>query len=107
MNDEQSITQEQVDQFQAATKVRKVFGSYVANFNDNCILADSSGGDIVVTLPLAKNGKEFIVVKGSPSNNVTIQLSGTDKIFGASNISMVDLGTSKRLKSVPGGYISL
>jgi hypothetical protein len=105
-NNELLVTQELIDQVQSAMQVRKVNQSYLANYNDNIILVDTSLANLTVTLPLAKNGKEFIIVKGSASNGLTVQFSGADKMFGLGNISMLELGT-RRLKSIPGGYIPL
>lgn len=107
MDNEQLVTQDTIDQIQASMQVRRVSQSYSANYNDNIILADTASGNITVTLPAARNGKEFIIVKGAAANTLTIQFSGTDKMFGAGNISVVDLGKSNRLKSIPGGYIPL
>lgn len=101
------VTQDTIDQIQSAMSPRFINANYQATYNDNVLVADSALADVTVLLPPAKNGKEFIVVKGAAAHTVTILFTGTDTMFGLSNIVMLNLSDSKRLKSVLGGYIPL
>jgi hypothetical protein len=108
MNDEDFlVTQEIIDQIQAAMKPRFVSTNYTATYNDNVLVVDSSLANVAVVLPAAKNGKEFIVVKSAAANTVTVSFTGADTLFGSSNIAMLNLSDSKRFKSIVGGYITL
>jgi hypothetical protein len=57
-----------------------------------------------VTLPIAKNGREYQVIM-TGVGNVTVQLSGTDQIYGNTSVLMNVQGMSLRFKAISGGWI--
>lgn len=107
MNEDFLVTQDTVDQIQDRTRAKLVNSNYNANYNDNVIVVNSSNGDVSITLPLSKGGKEFIVVKSSASNTVAVVMSGSDLVFGSHIVTLLQLGEAKRFKAIPGGYVTL
>lgn len=102
-----AINHDTIDKIQAQTGVKNVYSNYPVSYHDDVLLCDTSAANVTVTLPLARGGKEFIVVKNKAANVLTVLCSGADTIFGAASLSMVLLGDHTRLKSIPGGYITI
>jgi len=94
-------------QLERVATVKTVTANYAMLVNDNFILADSTAGNITVTLPNSNTAKEVEVIKAAVANTVTVQTSGTDVIYtagGATFVSLALKGTSVRLKAVTGGW---
>lgn len=65
------------------------------------VVVDTSGGDITITMPPAQNGREYQIIKGSPSFTLFVVPSAGETILGsATGIFMVSFGTCVHLKSV-------
>lgn len=96
-----------LDSLQALELVRTVTTSYTATYKDDIILADTTSGNITITLPPSRGGKVFHVVKPKAANTLTIVFTGTETMLGVASVSLTDFGSGKRLKSVPNGYIPL
>lgn len=89
---------------QLATTVN-VTTNVTAKNGQDILLVDTTAASIDVTLPLAMRGMEFIIVKTAAANVLTIILSGTDLIYGASSVTAFVLGTSLHFKAITGGWI--
>ena len=96
-----------LDSLQSLEVVKTVTASYTADYKDDIILVDTTSGDVTITLPKARGGKIFHIVKIKATNTLTIVFTGTETMLGVASISVIDFGTGKRLKSVPNGYIPL
>lgn len=101
------VTSETINQYEAQKKVRFISADDDALYTDNIIVADTTAGDITISLPAAKGGKEFIFVKAAAGNDLVAECSGTDTIFGSTSTTVVTLGASIRLKAITGGWITL
>jgi hypothetical protein len=107
MNEDLLVTQELIDQVQAAMQPRAIAAGYSANYNDNILMVDTTASDVPVLLPPARNGKEFIIVKRAAGHAVVVMFSAGDQCFGSAIVTLTALGESKRFKSIPGGFITL
>lgn len=68
------------------------------------IYCDTSSGDITVTLPVAKNGQEYTVIKTSPLNTLTVDTTAPDTIEGLSSISFTTQWTARTFKDYGGDW---
>ena len=73
------------------------------NYTD-FIYCDTSSGDVTVTLPVAKNGQEFTVIKTSPLNTLTINTTAPDTIQGLSSVSFTTQWTARTFKDYGGDW---
>lgn len=96
-----------LDALQALESVVTVTGNHIADYREDIIIADTTAGNLTVTLPKARGGKVFHVVKSKAANTLTIVFSGTETMLGLASITITDFGAGKRLKAVLGGYIPL
>jgi hypothetical protein len=100
-------TQDTINQQQQVTSAVTATVSRTLTTNDNVIAADTTSGNVTLTLPIARNGKEFIIVKIIAANTLTILPSGTDTINGAASLAITIRWTSIWLKAVSGGWLIL
>jgi len=97
-----------LEQMQSVTNVGTQTGNYTATPQDDIILVDTSAGNVTVTLPLAKGGKEFEPVKAEAANVLYVVPTAPDTILGsATGVIIRNQYDALRLKSVTGGYIAL
>ena len=86
----------------ARDAVTTVDAAYTVEFEDGLILADSTGGALTVTLPLAATMTGRVVtvkrVNGG-GNNVTIARSGSDTLDGATSLTLSSQYQSYTLQS--------
>ena len=68
------------------------------------IYCDTSSGDITVTLPVAKNGQEYTVIKTSPLNTLTVNTTAPDTIQGLSSVSFTTQWTARTFKDYEGDW---
>ena len=60
---------------------------------DHAIFCDTDGGDITVTLPAGKNGREYrIINSGTSTNSVTITPNGSDLLIGVNSSFTIEDG---------------
>lgn len=76
----------------------------LSDIND-IVLVDTTGGNVTVNLPPARNGRVYTVVKLSTTNLLTVAASGTDTIDSAASISTTTGWVSRTFKAVTGGWI--
>ena len=86
----------------ARDAVTTVDAAYTVEFEDGLILANSTGGALTVTLPLAATMTGRVVtvkrVNGG-GNNVTIARSGSDTLDGATSLTLSSQYQSYTLQS--------
>lgn len=71
------------------TRVRTVSSAMTLTEGDDVVLANTTGGDVTVTLPVARThaGKEFSIKKMSAANTLTVAPSGADTIDDGASVS--------------------
>ena len=74
---------------------------YTATEQDDILLVPNGG---IIILPPARNGGEFEVIM-SGTAVITVQLSGTDLIYGETSVILNTRGTALRFKAIPGGWV--
>ena len=74
---------------------------YTATSQDDYILC---AGSCTVTLPPARNGQEYEIVKTFAGGVVTILPSGTDTIIGTTSVLVYVQWTALRFKAISGGW---
>lgn len=96
-------THDTLNALEAIAKQQVVTGnSYSATEEDDFVLVSQY---CVVTLPVAKNGKEIEVVKTFPGSYIKILPTGTDTIIGDTSVIVYDQWTALRFKAITGGWI--
>lgn len=94
-------THDDVLRLQELLYEHSVSGTYAITDQDDILLCATGG---TLTLPLAKNGREFEVVM-TGTTNVTVNLTGTDLIYGAASVLLNAQGMALHFKAVPGGWV--
>lgn len=79
--------------------------AFSVTYDDDFVFCDTTSSNISVTLPLARNGKEFEIVKTASPNMLTILPSGTNTLAGAASVLVYVQWTALRFKAVSGGYV--
>ena len=69
------------------------------------ILVDTTSKNIIVTLPVAKNGREIEVMKDAEANYVSIVPTSPETILGETEVRVYNYGTSLRFKAVNGRWV--
>lgn len=98
---------EHIESLQALEVVTKVTGNYTATYRDDIITADTSAGNITITLPRSRGGKHFTIVKLTAVNTLTVNFSAGELYLGAASVPLAAAGAVARLKAIPGGYIPI
>ena len=93
--------QDTIRGLQFVTRVVSVATAYTIMETDDIVEVSVVA---TVTLPLAKNGREYQVVM-TGVGNVTVNLSGTDLIYGNTSVLLNVQGMSLRFKAITGGWI--
>jgi len=93
--------QDTIHGLQLVTRTRVVSTSQSILRDDDIVEVSALA---TVTLPIANNGREFQIVM-TGAGNVTVQLSGTDLIYGNTSVLMNVQGMSLRFKAITGGWI--
>lgn len=94
-------THDDVLRLQELLYEHSVSGTYAVTEQDDILLCATGG---TLTLPLAKTGREFIVVM-TGTTNVTVSLTGSDLLYGASSILLNAQGMALHFKAVAGGWV--
>lgn len=99
------LTHDDIGQLQRLSAIINVTGNITASFTQDVLLCDTTSTSFTVSLPVAAQGVEIEIVKIVQANTLTIQLSGTDLIYGQSSVLVYNIGTALRFKSITGGWI--
>lgn len=96
-----------LESLQEMEVIKTVTADYTPKYYEDIILGDTTAGNVTITLPLARGGHIFHILKIKAANTLTIVFTGTETMLGVASLSITDFGAGKRLKSVPNGYIPL
>lgn len=96
-----------LETLQALEVVVKVTANHTVEYREDIVLADTSAGNITITIPLSRGGKKFYILKTSAANVLTVQFSGAETMLGSASITITALGEGKWLKGIDEGYIPL
>jgi hypothetical protein len=72
---------------QIANRV-SVDADYSISYSDDFVLVDSTAGVVTVTLPAARNGLQFTILRVAGGNNVTVVPSGAETVNGAASVTI-------------------
>jgi hypothetical protein len=87
--------------------IRRVSAAYTATERDDIIVVDTSVASVTVTLPVPRNGKEFVVSKAAAVNSCVVAFSGSHTAYGQTSITTTALGAVTRLKAFNGNWITI
>ena len=95
------------DQYNRSQSNKSITSStYTVSPFDYVLQADTSAGNVTLTLPESKNdGWEVEIIKPSPMNRVIILPTGTDTLVGDTQVDVYDQWTALRFRAVSGGYV--
>jgi hypothetical protein len=76
-------------------------------FSDDVIVADTTAGDITLTLPVASTnqGRRFTAKKLVAGNDVIVAADGSELIDGAADVTLTTVASSVTVQSVGDGWI--
>ena len=94
------ITHEHVQQYQDQEGLKVISSSTGVTYEDDYLFVDSTMAPVVLTLPIARGGKFFCIVRIAGANSVTVSPSGTDTIAGAANQVLTTPQSPLRLKAL-------
>ena len=103
--DDRTPTHDTLIRLQALQKFVTASGDYSVSDKDDFVLADTSAGNITVTLPRAADGREFEVVKTAAPGVVTVVPTGTDTILGTTGVTATAQWTALHFKATNGNWI--
>lgn len=81
--------------------------AYTVRADDDFLLIDTSAGAVELTLPQARNGKEYEFVLVDATNYATVTPDGADTINGEPDMILSTLWTAIRLKAISGGWVAI
>lgn len=99
------ITHQDLEELWEQELVTSVSANYTVSDRDDIVLADSSAGNVTLTLPLAKGRRLIVITKAATVNNVTVNFTGGQLCLGAASVTMLALGEVKRFKAYNDGWI--
>ena len=86
---------------QLVTRIREIAVDYTLDDNDDIVVV-TAGGDM--TLPLSRGGREYEVVAGD-STAFYVYFTGTDTLYGNTDVYVAVQGTALHFKAISGGWI--
>jgi len=99
---DRDITREQVVQFQASENMRMVTASGAITYNDDILLVNTTSGAVTLTLPIARGGKTYSVVRIAGANAVTLTPAAGNTINLTSSLSVSTSFAPARIKALKG-----
>jgi len=72
--------------------------------DSDIVYVDTAAGNVTVTLPVAKNGQEYTVIKTSPLNTLTVNTTAPDTIEGLTSVSFTTQWTARTFKEYQGNW---
>lgn len=99
---DREITHDQVLQFQNSENVKQVTSSRTVTYGDDFLFVDTSAGAVSLTLPIARGGKSYTIVRIAGTNNVTLTPISSDKINGATSAVISSTYAPIRIKALKG-----
>lgn len=104
-SEDRILSQDSVIQFQNLTTLKPISDDFAVTERWNGVLVDTTLQNVVVTLPTARHGREFEVVKNAAAHYVSIIPTGVDTILGLAEARIYNYGTALRLKAITGGWV--
>ena len=105
---DRDITHDQVLQFQDSESVRIVTVTGALTYNDDIILVNTTSGAVSLTLPIARGGKSYSVVRTAGANAVTLLPAAGNTINSAASLTISTSFAPVRLKAVKGlGWVQV
>lgn len=105
---DRDMSHEQVLQFQGSESVKEVTASRPVTYNDDFLFVDTTLGAVTLSLPIARGGKAYTVVRTKGSNSVTLQPSSPDKVNGATSFVISASYSPARFKALKGtGWVQV
>ena len=93
---------------QQVASVLPVVGDITLTEQMDFVLVNTATTSITVTLPEAKGGKEFEVVKYATANRVVIVPAAGETILGADEVYITTIYDALRLKAIEGtGWVAI
>lgn len=96
-----------LETLQSIEVVTTVTSNHLVEYREDIIIADTSAGNITVTLPKSRGGKKFCVIKSNAANTVTVNFTGGETLLGIVSVTITSLADRRWFKGVPEGYIPL
>ena len=89
-----------------------VTGDVTLGVDDDVVLVDTSGGNVVVTLPeisdqMVRDKQEFEVVKTIAANRIEIVPTGSDTILGEPDALVFAQWTALRFRATTGNWVAI
>lgn len=98
---DRQATQDLLHGLQGTCKTKSVSATYQINPDDDVIMVS---GATTVTLPRAKNGQEYTVVRTGVST-VTINTASPDTVMGLSTLNLTTQWAARTFKAISGGWV--
>lgn len=105
---DRQITHDSILQFQDNERIREISAAYTATYDDDYLFVNTTSGAVSITLPIARGGKDYTIVRVAGTNAVSLTPNGTDKINGAATLSLTSSYAPVRIKALKGtGWIQV
>ena len=105
---DRDITHDQVLQFQDSESVRTVTTTGNVTYNDDILLVNTTSGAVSLTLPIARGGKTYSVVRTAGANAVTLLPASGNTINAAASVVISASFTPVRIKALKGiGWVQV
>ena len=105
---DRDITHDQVLQFQDSESVRTVTATGNVTYNDDILLVNTTSGAVSLTLPIARGGKTYSVVRTAGANTVTLLPVSGNTINAAASVVIAASFTPVRIKALKGiGWVQV
>ena len=105
---DRDITHDQVLQFQDSESVRTVTTTGNVTYNDDILLVNTTSGAVSLTLPIARGGKTYSVVRTAGANTVTLLPASGNTINAAASVVISASFTPVRIKALKGiGWVQV
>lgn len=94
----------------AAMQASITASPYTVRSDDDFLLVDTSSTSITLTLPPARNGKEYEVIKVAAGNAVFIEPNAAngDTVLGSTTgVVIYNRFDALRLKAITGGWVAI
>lgn len=96
-----------LETLQSIEVVTVVAANHTAEYREDVIVADTSTGNITVTLPKSRGGKKFCVIKASAANTLLVNFSNGETMLGITSVTITSLADRRWFKGFQEGYIPL
>jgi len=105
---DRTVTHAQVLQYQDNESIREVATSSIVTYADDYLFVDSTIAPVTLSLPVARGGKTYTVVRVAGANNVTLTPLGTDTINGGASLILSSSYSPRKIKALKGtGWVQV